>query len=63
MGKKSKFMVTWESLTWKISKDLNRLLTYWIGSKCWELYTICKGINWKSMPLQDIMCFDTLFQM
>jgi hypothetical protein len=38
-------MVTLESLIWKISKDLDRLLTY----------RISKGIDWKSMPHRDIM--------
>jgi hypothetical protein len=28
-------MVTLGSLIWKIGKDLDRPLTYWIGSKCW----------------------------
>jgi hypothetical protein len=52
-------MITLEWLTWKVGKDLDRPLTYWIGSKCWELYTICKGIDSKFMPHQNIMCFDT----
>jgi hypothetical protein len=47
-------MVTLGSLTGKVGKDLNKPLTYWIGSKCWELYVICKGIDWKSIPHQDI---------
>jgi hypothetical protein len=38
-------MLILESLTWNVSEDLDRPLTYWIGSKCWELYVICKGIN------------------
>ncbi len=29
-GKSSKFMLILESLTWKVGKDLNRPLTYWI---------------------------------
>jgi hypothetical protein len=56
-------MVTLESLTWKVCKHINRPLTYQIGSKCWQLYVICEGINWKSMPHRDIMRFDTLFYM
>ncbi len=62
-GKSSKSMVILQlgSLIWKVGKDLDRLLTYWIGSKCWELYAICKGIDWKSMPHEDIMHFDILF--
>ncbi len=62
-GKSSKYMLTLESWTWKIGKDLNKPLTYWIGSKCWKLYDICRRIDWKSMPYQNIMCVDTLFQM
>jgi len=54
-------MVALESLMWKEGKDLNRPLPYWIGSKCWELYAICKGIDWKSIPHQNIMHFDILF--
>jgi hypothetical protein len=54
-------MVTLGSLTWKVSRHLDRPLPYWIGSKCWKLYVIC--IDWKSMQHQDIMRFDTLFQM
>jgi hypothetical protein len=38
--KSSQFMVTLESLIWKVSNDLDRPLTYWIGSKCWKLYVI-----------------------
>jgi len=48
-------MVTLGSLTQKVNKNLNKPLTYWIGSKCWELYIICKGIDWKSIPHQDTM--------
>jgi hypothetical protein len=29
--------------------------------ECWKLYVICNGIDWKSMPHWDIMCFNTLF--
>jgi hypothetical protein len=32
--KSFKSMVTLGSLIWKVSKDLNKPLTYWIGSKC-----------------------------
>jgi hypothetical protein len=56
-------MVTLGSLIWKVNKNLNRPLTYWIGSKCRKLYVICKGIDWKFMPHQDIMHFDILLQM
>jgi hypothetical protein len=56
-------MVTLGSLIWKVSKNLVKPLTYWIGSKCWKLYVICKGIDWNSMPHRNIMHFDTLFQM
>jgi hypothetical protein len=56
-------MVTLESLSWKVGKDIDKPLTYWIGSNCWKLYAICKGIDWKSMPHWDTMHFDTLFQM
>jgi hypothetical protein len=56
-------MVTLGSLTWKVGQNLDRPLPYWIGLKFWKLYVICKGIDWKSMPHQNIMCFDTLFQM
>jgi len=31
-------MLILELLTCKVSKDLNKPLTYWIGLKCWELY-------------------------
>ncbi len=61
--KSSQFMVTLESLIWKVGNDLDRPSTYWISSKCWKLYVIYKGIDWKSMSHQDIMCFDILFQM
>jgi hypothetical protein len=54
-------MVTLGLLIWKVKKDLKRPVTYWIGSKCWKLYAICNGIDWKMMPHQDIMCFDTWF--
>ncbi len=63
MEKSYKSMLTLESLIWKVDEDLNRLLTYWIGLKCQKLHTICKRIDWKSMPHRDIMHFDTLFQM
>jgi hypothetical protein len=33
-GKSYKSMVILESLTWKVGKDLNISLTYWINSKC-----------------------------
>jgi len=31
-------MLILELLTLKVGEDLNRPLTYWIGSKCWKLY-------------------------
>jgi len=58
-----KCMVTLGSLIWKVNKESIKPLTYWINSKCWKLYIIYKGIDWNSMPHQDIMHFDTLFQM
>jgi len=61
-GKPFKSMIILGSLAWKVGKNLDRPLTYWIGSKWWELYNICKRINWKSILHWDIMCFDTLFQ-
>jgi len=56
-------MVTLGLLIWKVGKNLDRPLTYWIDSKCWELYVTCKGIDWKSMPYWNIIHFDILFQM